>query len=129
MQLPAFPTHPADLPSLATIDELLGAYHQHMFAVVAGRSGAEVELSRHALAALAIGQAVIDTFIGERWPLVRDVLVDGGTADEVGGALGGLEVQEVAAGLASWADRERRAGVLSLDEYDGLLELISGGAR
>ena len=86
--------------------------------------------ARHALAALALGQAIVDTFARERWPLVRDVLEGGGTANDAGAALGGLEVDEIAAeGLTSWAEREHRAGVLSLDDYDVVLELIVGSAR
>ena len=65
----------------------------------------------------------------ERWPLVRDGLVGGATADDVGAALGGLEVDEVAAGLTSWADRAHRSGGLSLDDYDAVIALIAGGAQ
>ena len=65
----------------------------------------------------------------ERWPLVRDGLVGGATADDVAAALGGLEVHEVAAGLTSWADRAHRAGALTLDDYDAVIALIAGGAR
>ena len=142
MPIPAFPTTPADVPSLATVYELFDAYHRHLMAAVAGRPGAVAglrpatarrspadELDRHAVAALAIGQAIVDTFAQERWPLVHDVLAAGGTADEAGAALGGLEPDEIAAGLVSWAGRAHRAGVLTVDEVDAVLELVAGGAR
>ena len=72
---------------------------------------------------------VVDTFVAERWPLVRDALARGVETLAVGGALGGLEVDEVAAGLTSWADRAHRSGGLSLDDYDAVIALIAGGAR
>jgi hypothetical protein len=117
----------------ATVDELFDAYARHVYAAVAlrGREPATELLARHAIGALALAQAIIDTFVSERWWLVRDGLAGGATAGEVGVALGGLEVSEVAAGLSSWADRQHRAGVLSLEDYDAVLALIAdaGGAR
>ena len=130
--LPEFPTRPSDLPDAATLGELLASYHGHLLAVVGSRGPVELMDSftaQHALAALATAQAVVDTFVSERWQLVRDALASGATVDEVGAALGGLEVDEVAAGLTSWADREHRAGGLSLDDYDAVIALIAGGAR
>ena len=128
--LPEFPTRPSDLPELATVDELVEAYHHHLLIVVGGRDRPADEFTtRHALAALAIGQAIVDTFLGERWHLVHDGLIGGATVDELGGALGGLEVVEIATGLVSWASRQHEAGLLSLEEYAAVVALISGGAR
>ena len=130
--IPAFPTRPADVPEAATVRELLDAYHWHLALAVGGRSARSAPdglHARHAVAALAIGQVVVDTFVAERWPLVRDALARGVETLAVGGALGGLEVDEVAAGLTSWADRAHRSGGLSLDDYDAVIALIAGGAR
>ena len=130
--IPAFPTRPADVPEAATVRELLDAYHWHLALAVGGRSARSAPdglHARHAVAALAIGQVVVDTFVAERWPLVRDALARGTEVPAVGDALGGLEVDEVAAGLTSWAQRQHRAGALSLDDYDTVIELIAGGAR
>ena len=124
---PPFPTRPDEVPAAATVAELLAAYQRHLFLAVTARAAQDHD-ARHAVAALALGQAIVDTFARERWPLVRDVLEGGGTADDAGAALGGLEVDEIAAGLTSWADREHRAGVLSLDDYDAVIELIDGSA-
>ena len=132
IQLPAFPSALADVPDAATVNELLTAYFWHLALSVGGRgtSAAPDALhARHAIAALVIAQAVIDTFVSERWPLVRDALSRGASADDVGVALGGLEVDEVAAGLTSWADREHRGGRLTLDEVGAVVELVAGGAR
>ena len=90
--MPAFPTAPDQLPETATVNDLLTVYYRHLMAAVAGRRGDVVppaELARHALAALACGQAIVDTFDRERWPLVRDALFGGATADDVGVAMGG----------------------------------------
>jgi len=60
---------------------------------------------------------------------VHDALTRGATAQTVGDALGGLEVSEIGAGLASWAEREHRDGRMALDAYDAVIALISGGTR
>jgi hypothetical protein len=97
--VPPFPTGPDEMPD-PTVDELFNAYERHLFAVVAVRNGEAADLlAAHAVAALAIGQAIVDTFAAERWFLVRDGLAGGVTAEDVGIALGGLEVDEVSAGL------------------------------
>ena len=128
MRLPGFPTTPADIPALVTVDELFTAYDEHLFAAVAARAAREPD-ARHAVVALTIGEAIVRTFLNERWQLVRDALAGGASADDAGAALGGIEVQEVAAGLTSWAEREHRRGRLTLDEVDAVIELIAGGAR
>jgi hypothetical protein len=128
--IPQFPTRPNEVPDEATVTELFDAYSWHLALAVGGRSTEAAPdglHARHAVAAIA--QAVIDTFADERWPLVRDALTRGATAETVGGALGGLEVAEIAAGLRSWVDRENQAGRLSLDDYDAVVALAAGGAR
>jgi hypothetical protein len=104
VSIPEFPTRPADVPEAATVRDLLDAYQWHLALAVGGRSARSAPdglHARHAVAALAIGQVVVDTFVDERWPLVPDALARGVEAGAVGGALGGLEVSEVAAGLCS----------------------------
>jgi hypothetical protein len=129
--IPPFPTRSDEMPD-ATVDQLFDAYSRHLIAAVALRASDPAHLlAAHAVAALAIEQAIVDTFVTERWWLVRDGLAGGATAEEVGVALGGLEVSQVAAGLGSWADRQHRAGELSDVEHDAVLALITyaGGAR
>jgi hypothetical protein len=126
--VPAFPTRPDQMPG-ATVAELLDAYQRHLYAVVRQRSGGAEPaglIARHVVAALALGQAIVDTFAEERWPLVRDGLAAGATTADLGGALGGLDVTAVTAGLTSWAECERRAGVLSVDDYHAVLALVGG---
>jgi hypothetical protein len=126
--VPPLPTRPDEVTADATVAELLAAYQRHLALAVMARAAADHD-ARHALAALAVGQAIVDSFAVERWPLVRDALEGGATADDAGAALGGLEVDEISAGLTSWAQREHRAGGLSLDDYDAVIELLEGGAR
>ena len=76
----------------------------------------------------ALGQAVVDTFGNERWPLVRRALTFGADTGEVAAALG-LDVDEVAAGLVSWAWREHAAGRLDTGGYDAVVALAAWGAR
>jgi hypothetical protein len=131
-QIPEFPATPNEVPDEAAVDELLDAYERHLALAVGGRSraaGPDQLHARHAVAALVIATVIVEAFVAERWPLVRDALAHGTDARAVGDALGGLEVSEVAAGLTSWADREHRAGLLSLDDYDAVLALIAGGAQ
>lgn len=129
---PPFPTRPDEVPADATVADLLDAYQGHLVAVAAGWSRAPQAmgpLARHVVAPLAIAQAILDAFTVERWPPVRGGLAAGATVTEVGTAMGGLEVDEIAAGLGSWADRQHRAGALSLDDYDAVIALVAGGAR
>jgi hypothetical protein len=73
--IPPFPTRPEEMPD-ATVDELFDAYERHLLAAVAlrNREAAAELLATHAVAALAIAQAIVDTFVAERWWLVRDGL-------------------------------------------------------
>lgn len=131
--IPALPQRPADVPDDVVVDELLDAYQRHLFTVTLDRPGtpglSDEQVARHALAALALGQAVVDTFAAERWPLVRRGLAHGATRAQIGAALGGLEVDEIAAGLASWADREHDEGRLAEVDWIDVRDLAAGGAR
>lgn len=131
-RIPRFPIRPDEVPAEAAVIELFDAYHWHLALAVGGRSAVAAPdglHARHAVAALVIAEAIIETFVVERWPLVRDALARGANAGVVGDALGGLDVAEIAAGLTSWADREHRIGQLSLDDYDAVLALIAGETR
>jgi len=66
-------------------------------------------LAAHAVAALATGQAVVADLHDERWPILRDGLVHGAGHDELSAAMD-LDLSELAAGLAAWADRQAADG-------------------
>ena len=131
--LPDFPERPDDVPAEASAAAVPDAYERHLIVLAAARAGSPPLLPawvvRHAVAALALSQTLVDALAGERWPIVRDGLAHGAAVAELGAAAGGLEADEVTAGLRSWADRMHRAGRLSDVEYDAVLELAAGGAR
>ena len=129
---PFMPSTPADVP-VVSLDVVLATYQHHMVVLTAARAAVDRrpagDVGRRASAALALGQALVDDPTEERWPVVRDGLLYGATVEQVGAALGGLEVDEVRAGLTSWADRQFRGGALTLAEYDAVLILTTDGAR
>ena len=98
------PRRPADLDPLATLVDLIDTYQRRLVALTAVRLGNAAmtrdDIAGLALAALATAHAVIDDLFVERWTLVRDALASGASVVEVGSAMGGLEADEVAAGLS-----------------------------
>lgn len=130
--VPFMPSTPADVPDVS-LDVVLAAYQHHLVVLTAARAAVDRrsagDVVHRALAVLALGQALVDDLTEERWPVVRDGLLYGATVDQVGAALGGLEADEVRAGLGSWADRQFRGGALTLAEYDAVHVLATGGAR
>jgi hypothetical protein len=101
---------PGDEPGPdASLVDLLSTYHRHVLLLVAARTGRHPlppeQVVHHALVALTIAHAVIDDLGTERWPIIRDALAHGATPEQVGAATGGLEPDELAAGLAAWASQ------------------------
>ena len=131
--LPEFPERPGAVPSEASASAVLDAYERHLFVLVAARAGSPpmrpARLVQHVVAALALGQALVDDVTAGRWPLLRDGLAGGATRAQLGAAPGGLDVDELAAGLTSWADREHREGRLTDVEWIDVRDLATGGAR
>ena len=93
-----------------------------MLALAAARAAGRPADSGHAVAAVAIGQAITDDLAVERWPIVRDGLAHGAGHDELSAALD-LDPTELAAGLAAWADRQAADGALSDDEHPAVRAL------
>ena len=118
--VPPLPQRPADLDGDHTLAELVDAYARHVLVLAAARAGWRAvpadQLTGHALAALAIGQAVVADLQGERWPIVRDGLALDAGHDVLAAALD-LDPPELAAGLAAWADRQAADGDLDDDEH------------
>ena len=67
---------------------------------------------------------MIGDLVQERWPIVRDALAHGITYEQVGAATGGLEPDELAAGLTAWADRQLGAGRMTGAGHDAVLALL-----
>ena len=102
-------------------------YQRLLLVVAAARAGApacSAELSRAALGVLATATAIVDGLAVERWAVVHTGLAAGASVAEVGAALGGLEPDEIAAGLRAWADRQFLAGALTHEEYTGVVALV-----
>lgn len=114
----------ADGPLVSLID----TYQRHVLALAAARVDPRREpvrqVGERALAALTIAHGVIADLADERWSIVRDALAAGMPRDRVCTATGGLEPDELAAGLTAWADRRARAGLLSPAEHAAVLRLV-----
>lgn len=115
------PVHRAD--EQLTVPSLYAAYSGHLAAVADTRHGGP-DVAHRALKALAFATVIVESLAVERWPLVRRALAAGATVTELSVALGGLEPDEVAAGLGSWGDRQLRAGALSRTEHADVLALV-----
>jgi hypothetical protein len=125
---PELPTRPADLPLTASLRQLLHALHMYQGPLVDARHGigdpapAE-QLARHAVALLAVEHALADRVLASRWVNVADALTYGATVEPVAAAMD-LTAIEVAAGLRSWADVQRRFGQITDVEHDAVLALL-----
>jgi hypothetical protein len=103
-------------PRTSLVD-LLDDYQRRILLLTAARADDQVarpdQLVGHALAALTTAHAVAEGLFAERWPIVCDALAHGATLDQIGAATGGLEPDELVAGLTAWADRQVAAGQLT----------------
>lgn len=123
-------TRPDDLAG-ASLRELLDAWHAHVAPLVDARCRPPggplpaARLARHALDALAAGQALTDELMALRWVTVCDALRYGAPMRHVAGAMG-LDVDEVAAGLRSWADGQHLHSDMSVTGRDEVYALAAG---
>jgi hypothetical protein len=116
-------TRPADLAAVS-MRELLDARQRHIAQLANARHALSVaRLARHALDALATGQALTDQMTATRWVIAADALAHGALLDHVADAMG-LETDEVATGLCSWATGQRRQGRMAPAEHDAVHELL-----
>ena len=122
------PERPSDLDLGASPATLLETYQQHLLVLASARTTSTRDRTagtgERAVAALAIAHAVIEDLFEERWSIVRDALVHGVTYAQVGAATGGLEPDELAAGLTAWADRRLAAGLMNVAEHVAVLALV-----
>jgi hypothetical protein len=127
----SMPQRPRDVFRVALV-VLAGLYHEHLGPTInalhgIGKQLPREQVARHAVAALAIGQAIEQYVRGDRWSTVRDALTYGATVAEVAGALD-LELDEVAAGVTSWADGQARSCGMTADEHARVIALVLGDA-
>ena len=125
------PVRPSDLDPDASTPALLDSYLGHLLAMAASRAGrsAPADAAGRAVAALAIGHALIADLSEERWPIVRDALALDVTPAQLTAATGGLQPDELAAGLTAWADRRHVAGLTTDLEHAHVLALIETRLR
>jgi hypothetical protein len=120
-------TRPLDLVG-ASLRELLDAWHGHIGRLVDARHGIgdplpPARLTRHALDGLATGQALADQLMASRWVTAADALTYGATLAQTATAMG-LEVDEVTAGLRSWADGQHRHELMTAAQRDDIRALL-----
>lgn len=124
----AFPERPADVDVDVTAAELLESYQRYLVVLVAARRHADAVPARrrvrHALAALAVAEVIVDDLRAERWPIVVDALRGGATAAQVGAAMAGLDAQEVRVGLTAWAHRLRHTRALTDADHAAVVALV-----
>jgi hypothetical protein len=122
-------TRPADLTG-ASLRELLAGYEAHTTPLVNARHGlGEPEpvgrLRADALDVLVCGQAIADYILAMRWVTVAESLAYGAPLGHVATAMG-LEPDEVAAGLRSWADGQHQHAGMSAAARGEIYGLLDG---
>lgn len=117
---------PDDLDADMSPLTLLGEYLRNVFVLAAARSASSPPpgVGERAVAALVLSHAMTADLFEERWPIMRDALAAGVTPTELSTATGGLQPDELAAGLTAWADRQHTTGVLADADHSAVLALI-----
>lgn len=109
---PDFPASPRQISHTVPLRALADAYQAHAGALVYHTHGIgeplrSEQVAAHALADLATSHALASRVLAGRWCAVRDALAAGATIAAVATAME-LDADEVAAGLRSWAEGQRR---------------------
>ncbi|OZM84090.1 hypothetical protein CFP66_06695 [Pseudonocardia sp. MH-G8] len=122
-------TRPADLAG-APLRDLVEGYRLHVAALVNARHGVGRpepvgRLRASALDALTIAAAIAAQLAGDRWSNVVDALRLDASLEHVATAMG-LEVDEVAAGLRSWADGQHQHAGMTAAARDEVYALAGG---
>lgn len=121
-------TRPADLDR-TTERELAEGYVNHRAVVVDARLGIGerkpvVRVRASALDALAVGEALVRRMLRERWSTVVDALEYGASLAEVAAALD-MDPAGVRAGLAEWADGQRRYASMTAERHAEVMSLLA----
>jgi len=73
----------------------------------------ESQRGAHAVGALVYSHALSERALHPRWSIAVDALSAGATVEAVGAAMGGLEPDELRAGLRRWADGQHHEGLIT----------------
>jgi hypothetical protein len=117
---------PSDLDA-ASLNELAQGWQDHVSALVDARHGLSddrpARLRSSALDALACGAAIVNRLQAAPWVSIADALEYGATLDDVAVALES-PAEDVAAGVRSWADRQKDHGLMSDERHAQVLALL-----
>ena len=124
------PTRPGDISHTVPLRDLADGYQDHLLPLVEHRHGISEpltpeQLGEHALAALAYQHALSERALHSRWSIATDALAAGAPLEVVGAAMGGLEPDELRAGLTRWVRTQRQAGLMSDERSGQVLGLLT----
>ena len=121
------PTRPGEIPHSAPLVELAdnavrhtGALFDHQCGIAALTDAGRVG---HALAGLAYQHALAERALHGRWVMACEALDAGSTHGQVADAMG-LDVEELCAGLRSWARTQLREGLIDDARHARVLALL-----
>jgi len=111
------PTRPDAMPHTASLRELAERYHEHVLPLIEHRCEivvlTDAQRGAHAVGALIYSHALSERALHPRWSIAVDALSAGATVEAVGAAMGGLDPDELRAGLRRWADGQHHAGLIT----------------
>ena len=123
------PTRPDAMPHTTSLRELAERYHEHVLPLIEHRCEivvlTDAQRGTHAIGALVYSHALSERALHPRWSIAVDALSAGATAEAVGAAMGGLEPDELRAGLRRWADGQHREGLITEQRRRQVRALVS----
>lgn len=123
------PTRPGQIPYDTWLSQLAAGMERHTAALFEHRVGLTVltdaELAGHALSELAYATALADRVLAGRWVVAIEALSAGATHEQVAAATD-MGVDELVTGLRSWAEGQRRLGLITPDRHAEVLALLPG---
>ncbi|HEX2296977.1 MAG TPA: hypothetical protein VHH34_00415 [Pseudonocardiaceae bacterium] len=123
----AEPTRPGGIPHSMLLGDLAEHAQRHAAALFDHRLGitslGDTERGGHALAELAYTAALSERALHGRWVVVCEALDAGKNHEQVAAAMN-LDVDELRAGLRSWARNQLRQGLIDADRHAEVLALL-----
>ena len=123
----AEPRTPGEIPHSMRLVELVGHAERHAGALSDHRLGiaplTDAQRAGHATAHLAVTAALAERELAGRWLLVVEALDAGAGHDQVAAAMG-VDADEMAAGLRSWARNQLRHGLIDDARHAQVLALL-----
>lgn len=120
------PTRPGEIPdSLGLVDlaELGMRYYDQLYREVFCPGPGHAERGMYCLATLACQTALSERTLHSRWWIACEALGAGKSRGEVAAAIG-LDVEELCAGLRSWARNQLRQGLIDDARHAQVLALL-----